>query len=179
MKQYFKTQAMAEQSQHPVPEGMHTVTPQIWFNGNCKEAIEFYQKAFNAKIVGKAIPSPDGNAIWHVILQIGTSRVMMADAIPGGWEKAPTDCETISMWLYVEDCDSSWKQASEAGCTEMFPMDDMFWGDRLGKCKDPFGHVWAIASHKWIYTPEEMKQKQEEMMAMMEGQKEATGIAPA
>ncbi len=32
----------------------------------------------------------------------------------------------------------------------------MFWGDRYGKVKDSFGHCWAVATHNWDYTPEEL-----------------------
>ena len=92
---------------------------------------------------------------------------MMADAPPKGWEVGPTASTSVSTWLYVDDCDSAWEKAMGAGCSEIFPMADMFWGDRIGKLKDPYGHVWAIASQKWIYTPEEMQQKQQEMVGEM------------
>ena len=61
------------------------------------------------------------------------------------------------MWVYVEDCDAVFNRAVEAGCEILEEMMDAFWGDRNGKVKDPFGHCWSIASHKWILTPEEME----------------------
>lgn len=158
---------MAEAAKSPVPEGMHTITTQFFFNGNCKEAVEFYKKAFNAEQLGELVMAPDGKSVWHVMMQIGNSHIMMADAMPDGYEKGPSGNGTMSIWLYVDDCDASWKQAIDNGCTEMFPMMDAFWGDRLGKLQDPYGHCWAIASHKWIYTPEEMKEKQDEFIASM------------
>jgi len=67
----------------------------------------------------------------------------------------------------VEDCDAWFNKAIAAGAESMMPMMDMFWGDRMGKIKDPFGHTWDIASHQWDYTPEEMQQKQDEFLEMM------------
>ena len=50
----------------------------------------------------------------------------------------------------------------KAGCESKVAMNDAFWGDRFGKVQDPFGHVWSIATHKWVYSPEEMQRKQKE-----------------
>ena len=68
-----------------------------------------------------------------------------------------------SFWVYVKDCDFLFNRAVEAGCEVLMPMEDAFWGDRFGKVKDPFGHCWAIASFKWILTPEEIEERQKEM----------------
>ena len=156
---------MAHPAPQPVPGGMHTITPQLWFNGNCTEAIDFYKKAFRAEQSGNIVPSPDGRYVWHAMLKIGDSHFMMADTMPGSWEKGPERGTTLSLWLYVNDCDEVFTHAVSNGCDVVFPMDDMFWGDRTGKVKDPYGHYWAIASQRWIYTPEEVKQKLDEMIA--------------
>ena len=42
---------MPEKAPKPVLKGMNTITPHLWFNGNCKEAIEFYQKAMGAEAI--------------------------------------------------------------------------------------------------------------------------------
>jgi len=86
----------------------------------------------------------------------------MADAWPGNWEQGPATSASASMWVYVEDCDAVFNRAVEAGCEILEEMMDAFWGDRNGKVKDPFGHCWSIASHKWILTPEEMQKGQKE-----------------
>jgi PhnB protein len=101
------------------------------------------------------------------MMKIGDSTLMLADARRGGWEKGPDTNSTMSIWLYVEDCDTIYNNALKNGCQVIFPMADMFWGDRTGKLKDPYGHCWAIATFKWIYTPGEMKEKELEMMAKM------------
>lgn len=151
----------------PVPDGMHTVTANLFFNGNCSEAIDFYKKAFNAELVGDAVYSPDGKTVMHAMLKIGDSNIMMADAYPGGWEKGPIDGATASLFLYVEDCDALYNQALNAGCQTISEMMDAFWGDRMGKVKDPFGHTWSIATFKWEMTPEEIEKGQEEWLKSM------------
>lgn len=158
---------MAQKAPSPVPTGMNTLTPHYWYNGNCRKAIDFYTKTFKAELMGEIIPTPDGTGVWHAMLKIGNSTIMMADATPSGWEKGPETGTTISTWLYVEDCDTFFNTAVKNGCEVTMPMMDAFWGDRMGQFKDQFGHCWTVATNKWIYTPEEMQQKQEEMMAQM------------
>ena len=150
-----------------VPEGMNTLTTHLWFNGNCAQAIEFYQKAFGAEIAGPIAPAPGGKGVMHAMLKIGNSHVMMADAWPGAWEKGPQGSTTAGLFVYVEDCDRVFDRATRAGCETLFPMADMFWGDRMGKVKDPYGHCWAIATHKWLMTPEEVQKGQEEWLKSM------------
>ena len=88
----------------------------------------------------------DGKGIMHALLRVGESPFMAADVWPG-WEKGPEQSTSVGMWVYVEDCDSLWERAMKAdGATVLMPMADMFWGDRMGKLKDPFGHAWSIAT---------------------------------
>ena len=158
---------MAEKAKIPVPEGMNTVTPHLWFNGDCSKAIDFYQKTFDAKLLGPAIPWPDSEQIMHAMLKIGDSNIMLADAHPQAYEGGPKDRTTVGLFVYVPDCDRYYDAAVKAGCTIVEEMMDAFWGDRLGKIKDPFGHTWAFATHKWIYTPEEMEENQKKWLASM------------
>ncbi len=147
---------MPEAAPQPVPEGMSTVTPHLWFGGDCASAIDFYQQALGATVIGEPVPAPDGTSIWHVMLQIGDSKVMMADAQRGAWEGAPSGGTSVGFFTYVDDCDAWFERAVAAGCEVIDPLEDMFWGDRTGKVKDPFGHTWAFATHKWIFSEEEM-----------------------
>jgi PhnB protein len=149
---------MATRTERSVPEGMSTVTPYLWYNGNCKDAIAFYEKAFSAHVIGQIAPSPDGKTILHAMMTIGDSKIMLSDVMdPTGPERGPSDHATTGFWVYVDDCDALFKRALDAGCTQLMPMEDQFWGDRMGKVRDPFGHCWAIATHVWIYTQEEMQ----------------------
>ncbi len=155
---------MPEKALHPVPEGIHTVTVHLWFNGNCKEAVDFYKQTFGAELTEKPVPTPDRKGIMHAMLKLGNSHIMMADAWPGHWEQGPRQNATASLWCYVEDCDALYNRAVEAGCEVMEEMMDAFWGDRNGKIKDPFGHCWSFASQKWILTPEELEERMQEWL---------------
>lgn len=129
-----------------IPRGMPALTPQLHFNGRARKAVEWYQRALGAELMGEVVPTPDGKGVMHAMLRVGDSPFMAVDVWPG-YERGPTDTATVGMWLYTEDCDRLWERAISAGGTEvLMPMSDMFWGDRMGKLKDPFGHTWSIAT---------------------------------
>ncbi len=146
---------------------MNTVTTHLVFNGNCRQAIEFYKKVFGASLEGEIMDGPDGKTVMHALMRFGNTPMMMADAMPGSWQKGPTDHVTASLFMYVDDCDALYNKALSQGCTVEYPMMDTFWGDRLGNIRDPFGHAWGIATHKWEMTPEEMAKGQEEWLKGM------------
>jgi len=62
----------------------------------------------------------------------------------------------VTIMLYVEDVDGWYARATKAGCETKMPPTDMFWGDRYCKLADPYGHNWAIATHKEDVSPEEI-----------------------
>lgn len=62
---------------------------------------------------------------------------------------------SVGMHFYVEDVDSAFKRAVEAGAEPKMPPMDMFWGDRYAQVIDPFGHEWSIATHVREVSPEE------------------------
>jgi PhnB protein len=149
----------------PIPEGYHTITPQLAIDGAAK-AIDFYQQAFGADVIARA-PDPSGQKIWHAALRIGDSMIFVNDVFPdmGG---APS---SSSLWLYVPDVDASFKRAVDAGASGSMPPADMFWGDRMAHVIDPFGQKWAIATHVKDMTPEEMKSAGDAFAAQMKQQK--------
>ena len=147
-----------------VPDGFYTVTPQLTLD-NAAEAINWYKKALNAQEVSRAV-GPDGK-IMHAELRIGNSRIMLNDAMGGGKGPKAYGGSPMSLWLYVEDCDTLFNRALAAGGQPHGPMGkmaDQFWGDRSGTFADPFGYVWTIATHKEDLTPQEMEQRQAEFM---------------
>ncbi len=143
----------------PKPEGMPSLMAHLWFKGNCRSAIELYRDVFDARLEGPMVDAPDGKAVLHAVLRIGDSPLMLADAPPRGWEGAPEAGTSTTLWLYVADCDAVFERAVAAGCEVMMPLADAFWGDRFGKVKDRFGHVWAIATWKWELDPEEIARR--------------------
>ena len=148
----------------PVPEGYHTVTPYLVVN-NAAEAIAFYKRAFGAKEIMR-MDGPQGK-ISHAELRIGDSTMMLSDEMPDSGTKAPQSLggTTAGIFLYVEDADRTFKQATSAGAEIETPLADMFWGDRFGRLRDPFGHSWSIATHKEDVAPEEMAKRAQKAMA--------------
>ena len=158
----------------PIPSGYHSVTPYLVVN-NAARAIEFYQRAFDAKEIMR-MDGPPGK-ISHAELKIGDSIIMISDEMPGTGARAPQSLggTTVAIFLYFEDVDKVFKQATSAGAKVDMPLADQFWGDRFGKLTDPFGHSWSLATHKEDVAPEEMKKRMKEAMAKM-GQHAHTAV---
>jgi PhnB protein len=152
---------------NPVPEGVHTVTPHLTIRG-ASQAIEFYKRAFSAVEIARHA-GPDGKSVMHADLQIGNSRIFLAEEVPSMGSKGPHSLKgtPVVLHLYVPDTDLAFKQAVQAGAKTRMPPMDMFWGDRYGQVEDPFGHVWAIATHKEDLTPQELATRSQAAMANM------------
>jgi PhnB protein len=148
----------------PIPQGYHSVTPYLTLN-NAAKAIDFYKRAFGAQETVR-MDAPGGK-IGHAELKIGDSMIMLADEMPGGGCQAPQSLggTTTGIMLYVENADNTFKQAVSAGAQVEAPLTDMFWGDRYGRLKDPFGHSWSVATHKEDVAPAEMSKRMQEAMA--------------
>jgi len=130
------------------------------------EAIEFYKRAFGARERGRM---DAGDKVAHAELEIGGSVVMLSDAFPQSTGRPPRELggTTVSVFVFVEDVDAAFERAVAAGATVIMPANDMFWGDRYGKIRDPFGHEWELATHIEDVSPEEMERRGREEMAGM------------
>lgn len=129
-------------------------------------AIDFYKTAFGAQEMMRMY-DPSGQKIMHAELKIGNSVMHLSDEFPDMRTKSPRTLggTTGGIYLYVDDVDSVFNTALEAGAQEDMAPEDMFWGDRMGSLTDPFGHVWAIATHKEEVSPEDMRKRAEEFFA--------------
>ena len=151
----------------PIPEGYHTLTPFLIVR-DASRAIEFYKQAFGAKERGGIARDPSGK-VMHAELMIGDSIIMLADEFPQAGVVSPESVggSACGLHVYVEDVDSAFDRAVKAGSAVEMPVMDMFWGDRYGKLKDPFGHKWSIATHTADLSPEEIDRGMKEAMAQM------------
>ena len=145
------------------PDGYHTATPYLILN-DATRALEFYKKAFGAEELMR-LPMPGGR-IGHAEIQIGDSRIMLADENPSIGARSPKTLggTPVSIMLYVDDVDSRYKQAIAAGAKELRGVKDQFYGDRSGCLTDPFGHQWTIATHKEDVSEEEMNRRMQTFM---------------
>lgn len=145
----------------PIPEGYRTITPYIVVRGAAK-AIEYYKKAFGAKELHR-MPGPKGTVI-HAEVKIGDSVVMLSDEMAGMRCRSPLALKgtTARLMMYVKDIDDTFRKALAAGGKAEMKPQDMFWGDRYAKVRDPFGHQWDLATHIEDVPPAEIKRRQEE-----------------
>jgi PhnB protein len=141
-----------------IPEGYHSVTPYLHIK-DAARAIEFYKDVFGATEVFR-MDEPSGK-IGHAEIKIGDSHVMLADEFPDKGVRSPQSYggTPVSLLLYVEDVDALAERALAAGAKMLSPLEDKFYGDRMGKLEDPFGHIWAIATHTEDVSPEELQKR--------------------
>ena len=163
---------MPQPAQSHIPPGAHSITLHLCFSGNAKEALEFYQRAFGARLIGRAMMGHDDKSVMHAMLAIGDSQFAVADGWPSHGRQGPSGHTTASVWLYVPDCDAAFNKARAAGCLELMALHDAFWGDRFGSVIDPFGHHWTFATNKFVLTDEELGAAQKAFLQRMAAQRE-------
>jgi PhnB protein len=153
----------------PVPEGYHTVTPSL-IVGDAAGALEFYKRALGAEEIFR-MTSPDGASVVHAEMRIGDSVIFLSDECPDSNYRSPQTLSgnSVGFYLYVEDADASFDKAIAAGSTSVRPMQDMFWGDRLGTVVDPYGHQWTFSTHVRDVSPEEMAEASQAFFNQAEG----------
>ena len=131
----------------PKPEGYHSVTPYIIVDG-AAEAIRFYEQALGAT-EGLRLPMGDTGRLAHAEIRIGDSVVMLADEYPDMDVRGPASRGgvTSSLMVYLDDVDTAFQRAIDAGGKVDRPLENQFYGDRSGTFIDPFGHKWTLATH--------------------------------
>lgn len=139
-----------------IPAGFATITAHLVVEG-AADAMDFYKRAFAAQEIARA-PMPDGKRLMHGLMKVGDSMLMLVDAFEEFGAKGPKALggSAVTLHLYVPDADAAFQRALDAGCSVAMPLADMFWGDRYGKVKDPFGHEWSIATKLRDLSPAEL-----------------------
>jgi len=150
---------VAKASSH-VPEGFGTLSIHLTVNG-AAQYIEFLEQAFDAIELTRSA-SPDGRLL-NASVRIGNSVLMLNDGFPefGGKPFAPGNWP-VRLTLYLPDADAIWGKSLKAGCSVTMPIREQFWGDRYGEVRDPFGFVWAIATHLEDLSPAEIEARRKQ-----------------
>lgn len=127
------------------PKGFRTVTPVLTVAG-AASAIDFYAYVFGAE-EGNRIHGEDGLSVVHSELKIGNSMLIVSDENPALGIHSPValGASPVAVHLYLDNVDSVWERAIEAGATVVVPMAEVYWGERFGKIVDPYGHVWSLS----------------------------------
>lgn len=141
-----------------IPDGYRSVTPYLIVKG-AAAAIEFYKHVFAATEMLRVADAHGG--IGHAEIKVGDSVVMLADEHPQMGYLSPSSLggSSVSILLYLEDVDAVFARAIKAGATAQRDVADQFYGDRTGTLRDPFGHVWTVATHVEDVAPEEMQRR--------------------
>ena len=131
------------------------VKPYIAFQGNCKEAFDFYKDAMNAEVqgmmsYGESPMAGQGNDdnIMHAVLKIGDTIIMAADSMSD--QHPITVGNNISLAVGVdsaEQAESMFANMSEGGTVTM-PIQETFWATRFGMLTDKFGINWMFNCEK-------------------------------
>lgn len=150
-------------SVNPIPESYHGVTAYLIVR-DASRALAFYQEAFGAEVVMR-MDGPGGK-VMHSELALADGRYMLADEFPEMGFRGPESLggAGVSLLFYVEDVDAVFSRAIAAGATQVRPVANQFYGDRTGTLRDPFGHVWTIATHVEDVPHDELDRRAAEAM---------------
>jgi PhnB protein len=126
------------------------LNPYLNFNGNARQAMEFYQSVFGGNLnlntfaeVG-ANDSPDAERIMHGMLETDAGYTIMAADVTSDMAYQPMAGFSVS--LSGDDADALrgyWEKLSASGTTTM-PLQKQVWGDEFGMCVDQFGVPWMV-----------------------------------
>lgn len=147
----------------PIPEDYSRVSPYLVVDG-AGAAIDFYCAVLGA--TERMRMSGPGGKLMHAELQIGDSVVMLADEWPDMGAQGPKTVggTPVTLSVYVEDVDATFRRALDAGARALREVADQFYGDRVGSFEDPFGHHWHVATHIEDVSPDEMQRRAEAAM---------------
>lgn len=150
---------MQQNHVEPIPKRLRSLTPYLTTK-NADQAIEFYKKVFDASLVNPPFRDNNGK-IGYAELKVGDSIFMLMDESTSKSAKSPESIggTPVGLALFVEDADSTFRRAVDAGAKAIQPVEKQFYGDRSGKIEDPFGHRWSISTHVEDLSMEEMKRR--------------------
>lgn len=117
------------------------VVPYLTVDGAVKAA-EFYTRAFGAVEVAR-VPLDEKGRRCHLHLHLNGSSLMLSDPFPEHGHAAQTP-QSFNLTLMVQDIDTWFRRAVDAGATVVMPIEKMFWGDRYCQLRDPFGVMWSM-----------------------------------
>jgi uncharacterized glyoxalase superfamily protein PhnB len=134
------------------PRGL---TPHV-FVRDAEAAAQFYAQAFGAtELIRNTLP--DGRLLL-VELAVGAGRLLLSEETPSLGALAPPTVggSPVMLMLEIDDVDTVAATAVAAGAEIEMPVQEMFWGERYGVVRDPFGHRWALSTAREQYTPDEI-----------------------
>jgi PhnB protein len=132
-----------------------SLTPHL-FVRDTDAAVAFYRTAFGAaELLRNSLP--DGRVMF-VELAVGPARLLVSEETPTLGALAPPTIggSPVMLHVEVEDVDAVARQAVDLGAVVEMPVQEMFWGERYGVLRDPYGHRWAVSTAREQFTPDDI-----------------------
>jgi len=142
----------------PIPDGFPRVSPSLAIDG-ASAAIDFYTKVLGATEQVR-IPAP-GGTVAFARLQIGDSLINVSEESPERGYPGPKTIggTPVTLNIYVENADATFERAVAAGAKPLKPVENQFYGDRIGWFEDPWGHRWGVTTHVEDVPSEELAKR--------------------
>lgn len=129
----------------------HQATPYLMFNGNAREALEYYKEIFDGEIVeiqtyGEAdhpTPPEADDKIIHAQFKKGSLFLMASDSFPGSEVETGSNISLALEFESEEEIQNLYDKFTQGG-TVLMELQDTFWGAKFGKVKDPYGIIWDL-----------------------------------
>jgi PhnB protein len=155
---------MAESGVKGIPEGASVVIPRLFCRDVVAE-IDFCRNTFDS-VERVRRPGP-GGTVAHALMTIGPAMIMIEAEWPGLASRAPKPdgSSPVVIYVYVEDVDKTVERAVAGGAKLLFPVENQFWGDRIGWVMDPSGHVWTVATRIEETSEGERKERWSDIVA--------------
>jgi PhnB protein len=125
------------------------LNPYLNFNGNARQAMEFYRSVFGGELTVTSfadfgMAGPDSNRVMHSQLETDAGYTLMGADVTSDMEYQPMAGSSVS--LSGDDADalrSYWGKLAASGSITM-PLEKQAWGDEFGMCVDQFGVPWLV-----------------------------------
>ena len=113
-----------------------------------KAALKFYKEVFGGE-EGDVMMEPEGTRLMHGEIVLDGHKLFLSDEFADKEGVATRTPETLGgtcvrITLQTDHADEVVQRAVARGATVLMPLQDMFWGARYGKIRDPYGHEWGI-----------------------------------
>ena len=126
---------------------------------DASEAVAFYARVFDVAPYMR-LDMPDGR-VMHCEFRVGGGRFFLSAELPEhGGTPSPSrlGATSVAVHLYVENCDDLVGRMASNGAEVLMEPTDMFYGERLARVRDPFGHEWGITSRFAEMAPETIRE---------------------
>ena len=136
---------------------------------DANKAVAFYAEIFDVS-PWVLLKMPD-DRVMHCEFRVGDARFFVSDELPehGGTPSPKSLGSTsVAIHLYVTDCDQIVEKMKIGGAEVLAEPEDLFWGERFARVRDPFGHEWGVATVLKEMTPEEIQSIASKMFEEMQ-----------